>query len=202
MSAFPFHPRLMFAALALLAVTLMAWWILRAPETPDARGAGSELGVFELTDAQHRPFTRDHFTGKWTLLFFGYTHCPDVCPITLSELARVYQLLEPQPEAQQAVQIVFVSVDPARDTPDVLTTFTSYFDERIIAATGPLEQIDAITVPLRVRHARRTDEGTDYAVEHSVDVFLIAPDHRVAARFPAPHSAEDIAARVLESLST
>lgn len=154
------------------------------------------IGDFQLTDGDHQPFTRTRLLEKWSLVFFGYTHCPDVCPATMSELAKVYQLLAPQPAGAQALQVIFISVDPARDTPALLKNYVRYFNSQFIAATGTLEQLNALTAPLGVRHRRLTEQGAEYPVEHSADVWLIDPRGRLYARLPAPHYGEDIARQI------
>lgn len=151
------------------------------------------LGEFQLTDGDNLPFTRARLLGKWSFVFFGYTHCPDVCPVTMSELAKVYQLLAQRPEGANSVQMLFVSVDPARDTPTLLKDYAHYFNANFIATTGTLEHLDALTGPLGVRHRRMTEQGADYRVEHSADVWLIDPRGRLYARLPAPHYGAEIA---------
>lgn len=148
---------------------------------------------FQLTDGDNLPFTRARLLDKWSFVFFGYTHCPDVCPVTLSELAKVYQHLAQRPEGAATVQVVFVSVDPARDTPAQLKEYARYFNANFIATTGTLEQLDVLTGPLGVRHRRLTEQGAEYRVEHSADVWLIDPRGRLYARLPAPHYNEEIA---------
>jgi len=156
------------------------------------------IGDFQLTDGDNLPFTRARLLDKWSFVFFGYTHCPDVCPVTLGELAKVYQHLAQRPEGASTLQVVFVSVDPARDTPALIKDYARYFDTNFVAATGTLEQLDALTTPLGVRHRRLTEQGADYRVEHSADVWLIDPRGRLYARLPAPHYGEEITRRFAE----
>lgn len=152
-----------------------------------------QLPTFELRDADQQPLARERFVGKWSLVFFGYTHCPDVCPATLAELARVYQLPQMPPEVLQQVQTLFISVDPARDSPALLKNFVRYFNPRFIAATGTVPQLNVLTEALGVHHARLTDQGAEYRVEHSAEVFVFDPQARLYAKFPPPHYADDIA---------
>ncbi len=184
---------LLVVALALCGVAAAFWTQHPTPQRT--------LGTFTLSDANQQPFTRERFAGHWTFLVFGYTHCPDVCPFTLAELAKVYQLLRQRPDTANAVQIVFVSVDPARDTPDELKSFTQFFDRDIIAATGPIAELDRLTDSLGAYSRRLTDEGADYHVEHSADVWLIDPTLRLQARFGVPIAADRVAADFLQRVT-
>jgi protein SCO1/2 len=186
---------LAFVAIATVAIVYLASDRRDASSRSDA---GAIAPAFQLVTGDHQPFTRANLEGRWTFLFFGYTHCPDVCPVTLAEMTRVYQLLRQHPDAPQSLQVVFVSVDPARDTPDLLREFVQYFDPAFVAVTGPLEQLGALTAPLGVRHRRLTEQGDDYPVEHGTDVLLLDPHGRLRKKFPLPHRAEEIVAGFIE----
>ncbi len=188
-------------ALALGTIAAAAWWF--APRAEHAGGGERVqppriLADFQLLDGDNQAFTRAQLQGRWSLLFFGYTHCPDVCPTTMSELAKVYPLL--QRTDDRAVQVVFISVDPARDTPALIKTFAHYFNEQFIAATGPVEQLTALTDSIGARHRRLTEQGAEYRVEHSADVWLIDPQARLYAKFPAPQRAPELARAVKNAL--
>jgi protein SCO1/2 len=159
------------------------------------------VGTFELKDADGRAFTASRFAGQWSFLVFGYTSCPDVCPITLAELAKVYQLLKQRLDAPRNVQVVFVSVDPARDAPEDLKGFTRFFDRDIIAATGPIPELNRLTDSLGAFHRRLTEQGEDYRVEHSADVWLIDPELHLRARYAAPIKADRVVAEFLNLFS-
>jgi len=191
-------------AFALACVAAAAWWF--APRDEHA-GAGERvqppraLADFQLLDGDNQPFTRARLQGKWSLLFFGYTHCPDVCPVTLSELARSAMLLQhAEDAAARAVQVVFISVDPARDGPALIKSFAQYFDARFLAATGSVEQLTALTDSIGARHRRLTEQGADYRVEHSSDVWLIDPQAHLYAKFPAPQHAQELARSVITAV--
>ena len=190
--------------LALGFIAAAAWWFAARDEH-----AGDDVRVqppraladFQLVDGDNQVFTRTRLQGQWSLLFFGYTHCPDVCPFTMSELAKLTPLLQhAEDPAARSVQVVFISVDPARDHPELLKNFASYFDKRFIAATGPLEQLTALTDSIGARHRRLTEEGQDYRVEHSAEVWLIDPQARLYAKFPAPQHAQEIAQTVINAV--
>lgn len=130
---------------------------------------------FTLTDENGRTVDESDYAGKPTLLFFGYTHCPDVCPVTLARLASVIRQLDADDRGQ--VQVLFVSVDPARDTPEVLEAYTDAFNPRFVGLTGGKEQIDAVTNRYRVHYSYGDkDADGDYAVTHSSAVMAFRRD--------------------------
>lgn len=121
---------------------------------------------FKLTDEHGNAVTQDDYAGNTTLLFFGYTHCPDVCPTTLARLTSVIKQLDT--ELRSNVQVLFVSVDPARDTPAILTTYTDAFGPEVIGLTGDKAQLDDITNRFRITYSYdEPDESGNYNVTHS-----------------------------------
>lgn len=149
-----------------------------------------KISPFVLTAHDGSEFTLDRLRGKWTFVYFGYTYCPDVCPTTLAELARVQSLLETS-GVDSATQYLFVSVDPKRDTPQHLAQYVPSFSERLIGVTGSRAEIDKLTQQVGV--AYEFPEGTNkenYPVSHSSIVALFDPDARLHAIFTAPHKAE------------
>ncbi|NOZ52339.1 MAG: SCO family protein [Gammaproteobacteria bacterium] len=154
-----------------------------------------QLKSFELMNHQREPFNRKNLEGKWTFIFFGYTHCPDICPVTLSELnTAADQISAKQNTAKAAndIQYVFVSVDPGRDTIDELAEYISYFNKEFIAITGMKEQLTQLTSQLGVKFKVGDGTSTQYFVSHSSRVLLIDPQARYYARFRAPHYSEEI----------
>jgi len=152
------------------------------------------LAGFELRDQHGEDFDRARLEGRWTFLFFGYTHCPDVCPVTLSVLDQVDERLAQHPEARAGTQYAFVSVDPARDTPEHLGQYVSYFDQRFLGVTGPAERLEQLTRQLGVlwQH-HEPDENGDYLVDHTGAILLTDPRARLVGIFPLPHEAQAIA---------
>jgi protein SCO1/2 len=147
---------------------------------------------FKLADQQKQPFNVQRLKGAWTFMFFGYTHCPDVCPTTLTELDDAASALTDLQTAQRKIQYVFVSVDPERDTPELLADYINYFDAKFIAATGPVQDLKQLTEPLGVKFEREVGAGKEYLVGHSSAMLLIDPQARYYARFLAPHYSEEI----------
>lgn len=161
---------------------------LDATRFPEAR----EIASFSLIDHNNAVFDNSVLKDRWSFIFFGYTHCPDVCPTTLSVLNSVARKLG---DLDEDIRFVFLSVDPERDTPEQLAQFVSYFNADFIGVTGTPEGIEQITRQLGVLHIRaQPEEGASgYLVDHSASVFLFDPDGRYHAVFSPPLSADTIA---------
>ena len=160
---------------------------LDATRFPVAR----QLAPFALVDHNNEEFNETTLRNRWSFLFFGYTHCPDVCPTTLSVLNSVAQQLQ---DVEADIRFVFVSVDPERDTPEQLSRFVRYFNEDFIGVTGSIQNINEFTRNLGVMHMRVAAEenATGYLVDHTAAVFLMDPDGRYHAVFSPPLAAETI----------
>ncbi len=152
------------------------------------------LPLFSLTDHTGAPFDMDRLRNHWTLMFFGFTHCPDVCPTTLFTLARVVERLGDLPEKDRP-GVVMVSVDPNRDTPDTLASYVPYFHPGFIGVTGDMPSILGLTQAMGVAFAYTPIEGAEggYAVDHTASIFLVDPAGKLTAIFGTPHAADDIA---------
>jgi protein SCO1 len=146
-----------------------------------------------LTDHDNRPFGADRMRGGWSLLFFGFTSCPDVCPVTMSALAQTNKLLANLP-VQQRPRLVMISVDPERDTPERLGPYVKAFDPTFVGATASKPAIDEFAQRMGVLVATRPLEGENYTVDHTTSVFLINPEGALRALFSAPHKPQEIAA--------
>lgn len=143
---------------------------------------------FSLTDDHDQTVTATDYLGKVVLLYFGYTHCPDVCPLTLAHLHVVMQRLGPLADG---AQILFVSVDPARDTPKVLHSYVTAFDPRIVGLTGNPRAIERLTKDYRAAFSREPSQANgDYEVTHSAGVYIF--DRQGKARVLAsPAASQD-----------
>jgi protein SCO1/2 len=160
-------------------------------------GEPRDVQPFTLIDHTGKHFDNRSLQGRWSFVFFGYTHCPDVCPTTLSVLNSVAHKLE---GLENQVQFVFISIDPERDTPGNLGQFVSSFNSTFIGATGTDETINALTRQLGVIYTRVTetsgsdDSGKDnYLMDHSASVLLFDPAGRFHAVFTPPLDATDMA---------
>jgi protein SCO1/2 len=132
-----------------------------------------QFSDFALIDQLEQPFTKANLTGKWTLIFFGFTHCPDICPTTLSLLNKVVTPLSDEEKAQ--VQVVLLSVDPERDTAAKLAEYVPYFNRDFIGVTGNPFQILSLTTQLNAVYTKVALEGDDYTVDHSGNIVVINP---------------------------
>jgi len=152
------------------------------------------IADFQLTDQHDKPFTRNNLTGKWSFAFFGYTHCPDVCPTALSMLAQVMKKLEQNDNLDTKPQVVFVSVDPERDTPELLTQYLPYFNPDFIGVTGDPQQLLLLTRQLGIMYGKAPgNDADDYLVDHSASIILFDPDGNFLALFGMPHDPDLIA---------
>ncbi len=159
----------------MLAAT--AFFTLR--DTSKSTGAVTIGGAFALIDQDGKALTPREFQGRPYLVFFGYTHCPDVCPTTLMELTQVFEALG----EKARVSALFVTVDPERDTPAVLKDYLSSFDKRMMGATGPRDAIDAALKSFRVFARRVPGTGEDYTMDHSAVVYLMDKQGRFVSGF-------------------
>ncbi len=140
------------------------------------------------------------FRGRFQLIAFGYTYCPDICPTTLVEMAEVLKQLG---EEAPRLQAIFVSVDPARDTVDVLKKYTAFFDPRIVGLSGSPELVQRAAKNFRVRYAKVVSPGDDpayYAVDHSAGMYLLGPDGSFIKKFAYGRPIGDVITEIRELL--
>ncbi|OGT37127.1 MAG: hypothetical protein A3F12_05355 [Gammaproteobacteria bacterium RIFCSPHIGHO2_12_FULL_38_14] len=149
---------------------------------PSARDVQS----FKLIDGTHQAFSNQQFTNHWTLLFFGYTHCGNVCPMTLSLLNRAYQQLQ---QKYPLLQVVFISLDPERDTPAALLKYTQSFNPRFIGVTGKLQDIRK----LQSQFGIFATQDMNNEIVHTSSVLLINPQGQWAGLFKSGLNANELA---------
>jgi protein SCO1/2 len=150
---------------------------------------------FELVDDEGQPFSLENLRGYWTIMFFGFTNCPDVCPSALYDLNLVSEKLEEQRGGElPATRVLFVSVDPERDTLGKLAEYLDYFNPGFIGVTGTQEQLAVLTMQLGIAYEIEEHEpgAEKYNVYHSVSFLLSDPAGRLYGVFPAPHDAGKI----------
>ena len=148
------------------------------------------LPEFTLLDQHSRPFTRAALEGRWTLMFAGFTHCPDICPSTLATLSALDRRLG---DAGQALQVLFLSLDPERDGPDTLQPYLAHFDPRFLGATGEIAEIDRLMAALGLAYIKVPTSADGYTIDHSTALVLIDPRANVVGYFKAPLRPEAIA---------
>lgn len=193
-----FNPRYLLAALFVAVAFVGGAWFLvaglngapAAPQTATVFPEPRLLPGFRLVDHRNEPFGREDLEGHTSLLFFGFTHCPDICPATLQQLVLARRQLAG--EGQALPEIVLISVDPARDTPAVLEKYVDYFGQGVTGVTGSPEDLRTLTTALGIHFEKAPagDETGDYLVNHSAAVLVIDRKARLAAIFGAPHSIE------------
>lgn len=188
-------------AVAALVAGVLVSYVTSRQQVPEIDGLlwpkSKALESFALADQHGQPFTLDRLKGRWTLLFFGYTHCPDVCPITLSVLKNAKGRMADAGADGDPVQVVFVSVDPQRDTLEHMGAYVAHFDPEFLGVTGEDANLKEFARQLGVLYIRaEPDASGNYLVDHTAAVFLIDPRGHLVALFQAPHTAERIAADV------
>lgn len=156
-----------------------------------------ELTDFKLTGADNKALGLDDLKGKWSFIFFGYTYCPDVCPLTLRVLGQAFEILQKDPAISPEIQGIFVSVDPKRDTPESLKEYVSYFNDRFMGVTGSVADLEQFSRQMSALYTIHDSEagGSDdsYLVTHNSTVFLVDPQGRLYGRFPPPQTPKEIA---------
>lgn len=151
------------------------------------------LPPLDFIDHSGAAFDAGRLGGKWSLLFFGFTHCPDVCPTTLATLSQIEKSLTDLPPADRP-QVVLMSVDPKRDTPEQLASYVKFFSPSFVGVTGTQSTVEAFTRQLGVPVAIHMLDDGNYTVDHSATIFLIDPNAELRAVFSMPHVPADIAA--------
>ncbi len=183
----------------LVAVMLLAagGYLFLSGSQPAALTVG---GPFSLIDGDGKPVTDQTWRGKYMLVYFGYTFCPDVCPTTLSNVADALDKMGPKADR---LQPLFITVDPRRDIPAVVKQYAAAFSPRIIGLTGSAEQIAAAAKAYRVYYAEhRTGTGPDdYSMDHSSVLYLMGPDGRFIAPVRADQDGPEIAAELTKLTS-
>ena len=176
----------------ILSLSIIATFILgcssKSPEYSTVLTKPIKLDEFMLTADDDTVFSNQSLKDKWSLLFFGYTHCPDVCPLTLHHLAQANKELADKLDSTP--DIIMVSVDPDRDTSEILQKYVRSFGENVSGVTGKNEELDKLTSQLGIFYNANKHEGENYSVNHSAAVILINKNAEFHAVFSAPHSIE------------
>jgi len=149
-----------------------------------------QIQDFNMLDHHGKPFGLEQLAGKWSLIFFGYTHCPDICPITMSVMTEVYKEIGPD---IKNLQIIFTTVDPERDTTEKLLGYVSYFNEHFIGLGGTTGMVDSLTRQIGIAYyINNEDVETNYLVDHSASLFLISPNGHLVGKISPPHQKNKI----------
>ena len=191
------------AAVAFFAGIFLAGLGRSALEIPDIQGFlwpnPPTVEGFSLIDDGGEAFSREQLLGHWSFLFFGFSQCPDVCPTTMQVLKNVKTALADDDIFRNSGQVVFVSVDPERDTSPVLRQYLDYFDPAFIGISGPVENLKALTRPLGILFGK-IPSGDTYTMDHSASILLVDPVGRVLGVFSMPHEASQLS-RAFKAIS-
>ncbi|AWU93212.1 SCO family protein [Azospirillum ramasamyi] len=186
------------AAASVLAIAVsagIAWWQVRNAETTVESGVKTAVpigGPFTLTDNHGRTVTDADFRGKYMLIYFGYTYCPDVCPTELGVMTQVVDQLGPKAER---IQPVFITVDPDRDTVAHINDYVGLFHPRLVGLTGTEEQVREAARAYRVYYAKapmKDGKPEDYLMDHSSFIYLMGPDGKFVGVYPGGTAADKI----------
>jgi protein SCO1/2 len=192
------------AVAALLALPLLYLALLQphagggwAEAPPEVRASlwpePTPLAGFELRDQSGQAFGPERLQGQWSLLFFGYMQCPDVCPTTLSAL-REMRRLQVQAPQRALPQVVFVSLDPDYDHPEVMAPYLAFFDPDFTGVTGSLEALQPLTTALHIMRVERR-EGSVRSIDHTSSVIVVDPQGRAIGALSPPHQPSSLLAR-------
>lgn len=188
---------ILWAAVAVALVAGAALWLSSPRQAPAHDAMASIGGPFTLTGTDGRPFPSSRLEGRPHALFFGFTHCPDVCPATLARLAKLRRALG---RGDDAFNIVFVTVDPERDGPAEVGAYAGLFATPVIGLTGSREQIERVKKQYAVASMKAPLPGGDYSVDHTASVFLMDRRGQFVATI-APEESDDVALAKLKRIA-
>lgn len=189
------------AAILLLAAGLGGYaWMIRQAAQPQGSGVALVGGPFSLTDQDGRRVTEKDFLGRYMLVFFGFTYCPDICP---TELQVMTAALDAMGAAAEKIQPVFVSVDPERDTPEVMKAYVANFGPRLIGLTGTPEEIAAMAKAYRVYYAKAANQNApgDYLMDHSSIIYLMDEDGSFVKHFAYTTDVEKLTSELKKAVT-
>lgn len=184
---------------SIFAITLSGMlFACEAPAPPQIAGtdiAGTPIGgAFTLTGKAGETVTADQFKGKYRMIYFGYTFCPDVCPVDVAVMMQGFaQFEKTHPDRAAKVQPIFISIDPARDTPAAVGEFAAAFSPRLIGLTGSQAQVDAAVKAFKGYAARGAQSAGGYLMDHSRNTYLMDPDGKPLEVLPVDKGAAAVA---------
>ncbi len=194
------------AAAVIVAAAVLAgrFWLVPqqagTQQVSQAPGVPRIGGPFTLVDQDGREVTDETYRGKFMLVYFGYTFCPDICPTSLTAITETLSILGP---AADKIVPIFISVDPERDRPEYMKDYLQYFDTRFRGLTGTPDQVMSVAKAYRVYYIKMDKEGADpddYLIDHTSNTYIMGPDGRFQAHFGHGTSPGEMAARIRELL--
>lgn len=189
--------RIVFLSLC-LSLTLAGCQAQSGPDLSQAPLAGADIGGdFELVDTSGEIVRWSDFEGQWRIVYFGYTFCPDICPVDVQRIVRgLKAFADVRPEAAAKVQPIFITIDPARDTPEVVGQFTAAFSDDLVGLSGTEEQVRQAADTFRVFYNRGNGTDAGYLMDHSTVTYLFGPDGSPVTTLPTDQGAEAVAAEL------
>lgn len=200
----PSRQKLIFALVVLVIAAITgigALWLTNSlPRGPIGSGTALVGGPFTLTNQDGKRVSDQDFRGKYMLIFFGFTYCPDVCP---SELQVMSAALDQLGSEADKIQPIFISIDPARDTPEAMKIYVSNFHPRMVGLTGSAEDIAAVAKAYRVYYAKAkgSENSPDYLMDHSTILYLMGPDGKFVKHFTYGTEVKGLADGLREAIS-
>jgi len=191
---------LLFAGVSVLSGSVLLYLLLGGEKvTPESlRNDGFflydnpiTLNPFELQDHNQNAFTNQSLRGHWSMVFFGYTYCPDICPLTMASLKQFHDLLERVGESVD-VRVVMISVDPERDTLPKMKDYVTYFNPGFIGATGEYAQVLSLTKQVNISFSYTRIDDENYLVNHNGEIMLFDPQGNNVGFFKAPYQPENM----------
>lgn len=190
--------RLLLVLSLLVLAALLALFASRRPASSDWASAPPELqailwpgardiGEFTELDQHGQPFGIDDLKGHWSLLYFGFLQCPDICPTTLQMLSRMRSLMVEAGQDAEIPRIIFVSVDPLNDTPERVAGYLAFFSEALIGLTGTPAQLEALAGSVGIHYSEFVGDDGVRSMEHTTSIIVVDPQGRAVAALPAPH---------------
>ncbi|HWA46215.1 MAG TPA: SCO family protein [Hypericibacter adhaerens] len=185
---------LVIAAAVFVASTavLLLEWRARETGTPGMTTAADIGGPFSLTDQDGKKVTDADYAGQWKLVFFGFTYCPDICPTTLSRISLTLKALGPLGDK---LHPLFITIDPERDTPEILKSYIDAFDKRITGLTGTPDEIAAVAKEYRAFY-EKVPQGDTYTMNHSTVIYVMRPDGRYETLLRYDDTPDEMAAKL------
>lgn len=191
-------PRIIFLLSLLLLAGLVVLFVARRPSTPDWASASQEVQAvlwpasrdvadFKLFDQHGAIFEKERLKGHWSLLYFGYLQCPDICPTTLQSLGRLRKLMAESGDVANIPQMIFISVDPSNDTPHRINAYLTFFDKEMIGLSGDSAQLALVAESLGIIYAEHVEPNGVRSMEHTTSVIVVDPQGRGVAALTGSH---------------
>lgn len=188
--------------IGLIIAAYAAWVTGSIPNKPDYKPsvAGVKIGgSFELVDHNGNPVTHKDYADKYKLIFFGFTYCPAICPAELQKITSVMNALDEA--TAQKIQPLFITVDPERDTPEVMKDYVSLFSDKIIGLTGSRPQIDKVINDYKIYAQKIEDpDYNDYMMDHSANIYLMSPDSELMLIFKRADKVDHIRNEIVQTI--